>query len=83
MSKEISPGEIYPLTSEFSRDPNRQKLWAGFIKRMAFSPATTSSNRPKHSLRHAVARKWPMGLGNKIQLAICSLQFLGILSRKI
>jgi hypothetical protein len=27
-------GEIYPLSAEFSRDPARQPLWTGFLKRI-------------------------------------------------
>jgi predicted nucleotidyltransferase component of viral defense system len=38
----IPTGEIYPLTSAFSRDSARQRLWAGFLKRLGLKEVETS-----------------------------------------
>jgi hypothetical protein len=38
----IPVGEIYPLTAEFSRDPARQRLWTGFLKRLGLKDVETS-----------------------------------------
>jgi predicted nucleotidyltransferase component of viral defense system len=35
-------GEIYPLTPEFSRNPARQKLWTGFLKRLSLKNTEAS-----------------------------------------
>jgi hypothetical protein len=38
----IPVGEIYPLTSAFSRDSARQRLWAAFLKRLGLKDVETS-----------------------------------------
>jgi hypothetical protein len=38
----IPVGEIYPLTAEFSRNPDRQRLWTGFLKRLGLRDVETS-----------------------------------------
>jgi hypothetical protein len=38
----IPTGEIYPLTSAFSRDSARQRLWAGFLKRLGLKEVEAS-----------------------------------------
>ena len=34
--------EIYPLTAEFYRNPDRQRLWTGFLKRLGLRDVETS-----------------------------------------
>jgi hypothetical protein len=38
----IPAGEIYPLSAEFSRDPARQRLWTGFLKRLGLKDVEPS-----------------------------------------
>ena len=38
----IPAGEIYPLSAEFSRDPVRQRLWTGFLKRLGLKDVEPS-----------------------------------------
>jgi hypothetical protein len=38
----IPANEIYPLTSAFSRDSTRQRLWTGFLKRLGLKDVETS-----------------------------------------
>jgi predicted nucleotidyltransferase component of viral defense system len=38
----IPAGEIYPLSAEFSRNPDRQRLWTGFLKRLGLRDVETS-----------------------------------------
>jgi len=38
----LPTGEIYPLSAEFSRDPARQRLWTGFLKRLGLKDVEPS-----------------------------------------
>ena len=38
----IPAGEIHPLSAEFSRDPARQRLWTGFLKRLGLKDVEPS-----------------------------------------
>jgi predicted nucleotidyltransferase component of viral defense system len=38
----IPAGEIYPLSAEFSRNPARQRLWTGFLKRLGLKDVEPS-----------------------------------------
>jgi hypothetical protein len=38
----IPAGEIYPLSAAFSRDPARQRLWTGFLKRLGLKDVEPS-----------------------------------------
>jgi hypothetical protein len=38
----LPTGEIYPLSAKYSRDPARQRLWAGFLKRLGLKEVETS-----------------------------------------
>jgi hypothetical protein len=38
----IPIGEIYPLSAEFSRNPARQRLWIGFLKRLGLKDVEPS-----------------------------------------
>jgi hypothetical protein len=38
----IPAGDIYPLSAKFSRDPARQRLWTGFLKRLGLKDVEPS-----------------------------------------
>jgi len=38
----LPTGEIYPLSAEFSRNPARQRLWTGFLKRLGLNDVEPS-----------------------------------------
>jgi hypothetical protein len=38
----LPTGEIYPLSAKFSRDPARQRLWTGFLKRLGLKDVEPS-----------------------------------------
>lgn len=42
IGRRLPAGEIYPLRAEFSRNPARQRLWTGFLKRLGLKDVEPS-----------------------------------------